>query len=190
MVPAQPLLSPSWSAQPKLQTLKISPELPAPNTPYTTYIPALNRSGWYKYLFLELVGEPEGLEKLMPRFCADTYNPSGAGHPDLTRRERNEPAPLSARANHIRTNAIARVSQEAASSVNAINVSSGSVNAINASSGSVQIEQGDGMSEAEVAAKMQSLQIQNQMSNMTNQAMIMGEQSSSTAAGNVYVPRF
>ena len=180
MVPAQPLLSPSWSAQPKLQTLKISPELPAPNTPYTTYIPALNRSGWYKYLFLELVGEPEGLEKLIPRFCADTYNPSGAGHPDLTRRERNEPAPLSARANHIRTNAIARVCQEAASSVNAIN----------ASSGSVQIEQGDGMSEAEVAAKMQSLQIQNQMSNMTNQTMITGGRSSSTAAGNVYVPRF
>ena len=167
MVPAQPTLSPSWSAQLKPQTLKISPELPALNTTYTTYIPALNRSGWYKYLFLELVGEPEGLGKLMPRFCADTYNPSGAGHPDLTRRERNEPAPLSARANQIRTGAIVRVCQEAASSMNAAN----------ASSGSVQIGQGGGMSEAEMAAKMQSLQIQNQMSNMENQITIMCGQS-------------
>jgi hypothetical protein len=183
MVPTQPSLSPPWSAQPKPQTLKISPELSAPNTPYTTYISALNRSGWYKYLFLELVGEPEGLEKLMPRFCADTYNPSGAGHPDLTRRERNEPAPLSARANRIRTGAIARVCQEAACSINA-------ANAANASNGSVQIRQGGGMSEAEVAAKMQSLQIQNQMSNMANQATIMAGQSFSTAAGNVYMPRF
>lgn len=180
MVPAQPSLSPSWSVQPKSQTLKISPELPAPNTPYTTYIPALNRPGWYKYLFLELVSEPEGLEKLIPRFCADSYNPSGAGHPDLSRRERNEPAPLSARANRIRTGAIARVCQEAASSINAAN----------ASSSSVQIRQGGGMSEAEVAAKMQSLQIQNQMSNMANQATIMAGQSFSTAAGNVYMPRF
>ena len=180
MVPSQPSFSPSWSAQPKPQTLKISPELPTPNTPYTTYIPALNRSGWYKYLFLELVGEPEGLEKLMPRFCADTYNPSGAGHPDLARRERNEPAPLSACANQIRTGAITRVYQEAACSMNAAN----------ASSGSAHIGQGGGMSEAEVVAKMQSLQIQIQMSNMANQATITGGQSPSTAAGNVYVPRF
>jgi hypothetical protein len=126
------------------------------------------------------VGEPEGLEKLMSRFCADTYNPSGAGHPDLTRRERNEPAPLSARANRIRTGAIARVCQEVASSINAAN----------ASSSGVQIKQDSGMSEAEVAAKMQSLQIQNQMSNMANQATIMAGQSFSTAAGNVYTPRF
>ncbi|OCL03903.1 hypothetical protein AOQ84DRAFT_391883 [Glonium stellatum] len=180
MVPVQPSLTPSWSVQPKPYTLKISPELPAPNAPYASYVPALNRSGWYKYLFLELVGDPEGLEKLMPRFCADTYNPSGAGHPDLSRRERNEPAPLSARANQIRTGAIARACQEAADSINVANTNSGNV----------QIGHDGGISEAEIAAKMQSLHIQNQMSNMANQAMIAGGQSFSTAAGNTYVPRF
>jgi len=166
MVPTQPSLSPSWSAQPKPQTLKISPELPAPNTPYTTYIPALNRSGWYKYLFLELVGEPEGLEKLMPRFCADTYNPFGAGHPDISRRERNEPAPLSARANRIRTGAIVHVCQEAVSSIDAAN----------ASCASVQIEIQNQI-EAEVAAKMRSLQIQDQMS--ANLATMIGRSTQS-----------
>ncbi|KAF2205695.1 hypothetical protein GQ43DRAFT_467959 [Delitschia confertaspora ATCC 74209] len=114
MVPCQPGLTPLWTAKPAPESLKLLPELPAQSSPYPTYMPALNRSGWYKYLFLELLGEPESLEKILPLFCADTYRPNGAHHPNLTRRDRGEPSGLNARANQIRTGAIARVCQETA----------------------------------------------------------------------------
>ncbi|KAF2806415.1 uncharacterized protein BDZ99DRAFT_422811 [Mytilinidion resinicola] len=119
MVPNEPRLTPSQIPLP--QSLKISPNLPAPTSTYPSYIPALNRAGWYKYFFLEVVGEREGLEKMLPAFCADTYNPATAGHPDLSRRDKGEPQSLSARANALRTGAIARVCQEAAAAIGRTN---------------------------------------------------------------------
>jgi hypothetical protein len=117
LLPSPPLLIPSQTSQPEPQTLKISAELPPPTSTYPAYIPALNRTGWYKYFFLEMVGEPEGLEKMLPAFCADVYNPASAGHPDLSRRDKGEPTALAARANALRTGAIARVCQEAAAAM-------------------------------------------------------------------------
>ncbi|KAF2190148.1 hypothetical protein K469DRAFT_24392 [Zopfia rhizophila CBS 207.26] len=111
MVPCQPNLTPSWLSQPQSnpQSFKIAPELPPATSTYTEYMPALNRAGWYKYLFLELVGEPEMLEKMVAIFCADTYKPGFLQHPDLQKRDKDEPGALAARANSLRTGAIARV---------------------------------------------------------------------------------
>lgn len=148
MVPTASNLNPSFSTGVTHQTYKLPNELPAPSSPYPEYIPALNRAGWYKYLFLELVGEPEMLDKSIPAFCADTYNPTSSGHPDLARWDKNAPQALCTRANQLRTAAIERVCQEAASSMgrgfstwNAAPVQAGRMN------------------EAEIASKMHGLSI-------------------------------
>ena len=179
MVPCQPNLTPSWNFQPQSQ----SPDMNIPLEPmpadsrYPEYMPALNRAGWYKYLFIEWICEPEALEKLMPVFCANTYKPDVLNQPDLQKRDRTVLPELTARANAIRTGAIPRVCQETAAAMQP------------AQSGGMA-QSGGGLTEQEAALKLQSLKMQQQLNNMANQNMIAGGQSFSMAAGNVYVPRY
>jgi hypothetical protein len=81
-------------------------------TTYTTYMPALNRAGWYKFFFLEMMHAPEDIGDLVPALCADTYKPGVLNHPDLDKRDRTELPGLQARAAEIQTYAIGRVCEE------------------------------------------------------------------------------
>ena len=146
-------------------------------------MPALNRAGWHKYLFVEVLGEPESLEKVLTLFCSDTYKPSSPLHPDMTRRDKSGDAVLGPRTNELRTNAMARVCQEIAAVMQQPTPGGGG-------GGAVSQESAGGMTAQEAALKMQSLQIQQQMNNTMNQSMVQGGQSFSMAAGNVYVPRY
>ena len=151
------------------------------NSGYPTYMPALNRAGWYKYLFIEFLGEPESLEKVLTLFCSETYKPSSPLHPDLARRDKTQDSVLGPRANELRTAAVARVCQEIAAVMKPAQGGGG---------GAVSPDAAGGMSAQEAALKMQSLQIQQQMNQMMNQATVQGGQSFSMAAGNTYVPRY
>jgi hypothetical protein len=181
MVPSQPSLTPSWTVETNHQALKIAPELPAPDISYPSYIPALNRAGWYKFLFLELVGEPELLEKMMPLFCSDTYKPNSPHHPDLARLEKNSDSHLSVRAKHIGSGAVGRVCEKVAAAMQQSH-GGGQNEELLQQQALAQIQQ-------DAALKMQALQVQQQMSNMVNQSIVQGGQSFSMAAGNTYVER-
>ena len=101
---------PHWNAaQTESREFSIAPELPPSTSLYPSYTPALNRAGWYRYLFLELVGEPEMLEKMLSAFCGETYKPNALNQPDLQKRDGSDPQGLAARANTLRTGAITRV---------------------------------------------------------------------------------
>jgi hypothetical protein len=116
MVPSQSSLSPSWNFRPQIHSheMVIPPSPVVMNQAYPSYVPALNRAGWYKYFFLEMIVEPEGLDKMMPAFCSDTYKPKVLNQPDLQKRDRTELTGLVGRANRTRNAAMARVCQEAA----------------------------------------------------------------------------
>lgn len=66
-----------------------------------TYVPALNRAGWYKFLFIDLLSRPETLERLLTAFCQDTYNPQALNQPDVHKWNRNEVPGLQERARSI-----------------------------------------------------------------------------------------
>lgn len=138
-----------------MQELKI-PAGPAPaNVAYPTYMAALNRAGWYKYCFLECNSEPEKLGKFLSTFCADTYKPDVLNQPDLQKQDRTEHAALKARAQAVEVEATKRVCEETAAAMQA------------AQRGSIGVVQQPGMSEQELALKMQSLQMQQQPNNNT-----------------------
>lgn len=181
MVPCQASLTPSWNFRPQSHSheMKIPGEPVPENLAYPSYMPALNRAGWYKYIFLEMICEPEGLEKMLPAFCSDTYKPNVLNQPDLLKRDRTELTALTARASAIRTAAIPRVCQETAAAMQAVQ---GGGEGTQASSA--------GSAEQEVALKLQQLKMQQQLSNMANQNMVAGGQSFSMAAGNTYMPRY
>lgn len=114
MVPCQSSLMPVWNfdQHAHAQEIKISTTIPAHTASQTTYMPALNRAGWYKFFFLETVHAPNDLGELMAKFCADTYKPGVLQHPDFNRRDRGENTRLQARAGEIQTHAIAQVCDE------------------------------------------------------------------------------
>ncbi|KAF2004280.1 hypothetical protein P154DRAFT_55769 [Amniculicola lignicola CBS 123094] len=118
LVPSQPSLTPSWNFQPQTH----SAELRVPDAPtsfgYPMYVPALNRAGWYKYFFLEMIHETENLDKLLPAFCADTYNPTVLNQPNLQKQDRSENPGLAGRVNAIRA-VMGRVCQETAAGMQA-----------------------------------------------------------------------
>lgn len=119
------------------------------NVTSATYMPALNRAGWYKYLFMDLVHHAEQLDKVLNTLCADTYNPKILNQPDLEKRDKNEPPGVVARAEAICTAAINRVYQE----------------------GGVQMpgQAGSGgMSEADGAVMLHRLHMQQRSNNMMN----------------------
>ena len=115
MVPLQPSLTPSWNfqAQQNSQDLRISE--PAPSTAtYPTYEPAINRAGWYKHLFLEIICESYSFPTLLSTFCADTYRPAALNQPDLQKLDRTDLPALAARAHAVRNAALPRVCAETA----------------------------------------------------------------------------
>ena len=87
-------------------------EPPTSVSGYTTYTPALNRAGWYKYFFLEMMHAPDEIGDVIVALCADTYKPGILNHPDLNRRDRALNPALQARAAEIQRLAIARVCEE------------------------------------------------------------------------------
>ncbi|KZM26523.1 hypothetical protein ST47_g2308 [Ascochyta rabiei] len=113
MVPCQPSLSPIWnfSQHPHAQELKLSSEYTRVAF-YATYMPALNRAGWYKFFFLEMMHGPDNINKLMPALCLETYKPGVLHHPDLTKRDKAEAPALQARAAEIQSAAINQVCNE------------------------------------------------------------------------------
>ncbi|EUC40165.1 hypothetical protein COCMIDRAFT_109497 [Bipolaris oryzae ATCC 44560] len=114
MIPVQPHLAPIWNfdEQAHAEELKISEPLSATSS-YATYIPALNRAGWYKFFFLEIMQNPDEISTLMPALCADTYKPGVLNHPDLSKRDKSEIQALRLRADEVQTLAIKRVGDEA-----------------------------------------------------------------------------
>jgi hypothetical protein len=78
LVPLEPALSPLWNFQQQIH----AQELRVPSAPVLadhikpTYIPALNRAGFYKYFLMTMLEDPESLEKMLTSFCPDTYRPS------------------------------------------------------------------------------------------------------------------
>lgn len=115
MVPVQSSLTPVWNfnQHSHAQDLKVRAEPPSASSRYATYIPALNRAGWYKFFFLEAMHGPDDIYKLLPALCADVYKPGVMNHPDLNKRDRTEMPVLQARAAQIQSYAIKRVLDEA-----------------------------------------------------------------------------
>ncbi|KAH3913007.1 hypothetical protein HBH56_110580 [Parastagonospora nodorum] len=112
MVPVQPSLSPVWNfnQHSHAQSLAVVSELqPSP----VSYMPALNRAGWYKYFFLEMMHGPDEIGKLVSAICADTYKPGILNQPDLGRRDRCQIPALQARAAQVQSAAIKCVCDEA-----------------------------------------------------------------------------
>ncbi|ORY08591.1 hypothetical protein BCR34DRAFT_589879 [Clohesyomyces aquaticus] len=180
MVPVQLSLSPQWNFQ-KNDAMHLLDEPPPATSGYPVYMPAINRAGWYKYLFMEMVCEPEGLEKMLPAFCAETYKPGVLNQPDLAKRDRTEIPGLTAKVNAVRQNAVTRVVQETAAEMQ----KEQGVGAGGGGGGG-----GGALTEQEMALKMQSLKIQQQTNDMLNQTMMGGGKSFSMGAGNVYKPNY
>jgi hypothetical protein len=115
MVPVQPGLAPTWnsfSPHSHAQDLRVIAEPPTPLSTYATYMPALTRSGWYKFFFLEMMHGPDNIDKLMPALCEDTYKPGVLNQPDVKKRDKSEVSTLQARAAEVQTIAIKRVCDE------------------------------------------------------------------------------
>lgn len=114
MVPIQPSLMPVWNfdQQSHAQELKMIAQAPPATAMYATYMPALNRAGWYKFFFLEMLHAPDDASKLLNAFCADTYRPGILNHPDMNKRDRSEISALQARAKSIEQTALGRVREE------------------------------------------------------------------------------
>lgn len=75
-------------------------------------MPALNRAGWYKLFFLEVMHAPDDTGNLIAVLCADTYKPGVLHHADLSKRDKSEVPALQARAAAIQTYAMGRVCEE------------------------------------------------------------------------------
>lgn len=119
MVPMQSHLAPLWNfdQHAHAQHLKVITEPATPVTPYASYVPALNRAGWYKFFFLQMAHGPGDIEKVMLPLCVDTYKPGVLNHPDLDKRDRSVYSGLEARASDIQMVAIKRVVDEARSAM-------------------------------------------------------------------------
>ena len=113
MVPCQPLLTPIWNfnQHSHAQELRIS-VVSLHAATHATYIPALNRAGWYKFFFLEMLHGPDNINKMMPALCSETYKPGVLHHPDLTKRDKAEAPALQSRATEIQAAVINQVCEE------------------------------------------------------------------------------
>lgn len=80
--------------------------------PHATYMPALNRAGWYKFFFLEMLHGPNNINKLIPVLCPEAYKPGVLHHPDLAKRDKAEAPGLQSRAADIQAAAINQVCEE------------------------------------------------------------------------------
>ncbi|KAF1970947.1 hypothetical protein BU23DRAFT_537112 [Bimuria novae-zelandiae CBS 107.79] len=192
MVPIQPSLMPTWNFQQQIhsQEMRIQEQTDLGSVTYITYMPALNRAGWYKYLFLNLLHQPEELEKLLGAFCADTYKPSILNQPDLQKRDKNESPGLVSRATAISTEAVSRVCQEVVAQMQGTSQQDASQQGDGCQGEPEPQPNNGGLTDADIAMKMHSLQIQRQFNNMMNHTVTQGGISFSSAAGNVYKPNY
>jgi hypothetical protein len=119
LVPCQPSLMPIWnfSQHSHAQEIRLIAEPPPSTLACATYMPAINRAGWYRFFFLEIMHEPNDINKLIPTLCADTYKPGILHHPDLAKRDKAEAPALQARAAAIQSEAIKRVCDETKSAM-------------------------------------------------------------------------
>ncbi|KAL5455553.1 hypothetical protein PMIN06_004383 [Paraphaeosphaeria minitans] len=165
MVPRQASLMPTWNFKPQMHSgeVKLPDEMTLVST-YPTYMPALNRAGWYKYSFLNWLHQPEDLEKLLAAFCADTYyNPGILNQPDIQKRDKNESPALVSRATAISTTAVSRVCQEVVAQMqgSARDGRQGGGQG-DATQGAPQVQSMGDVSDADAAVNMHSLQMQQQ----------------------------
>lgn len=194
LVPAQTALMPSWNFQAQTQSdeMKIPHEPPADNAPYPVYFPALNRAGWYKSLFQDLISEPESLQKLMPTLCGDTYKPGVLNQPDIQRHDKTPVPGLAARVQVIQAQ-VTGVCEEILAEIQSKQASQGGHAGPTAQGDAAAAQQAQqSLAEAQMAAqlKMQSLQMQQQINQQMNQQMVQGGLSMSMAAGNMYKPNY
>ena len=114
LVPCLPALAPNWNfnQHSHAQDLRISHDAPTATSTYASYMPALNRAGWYKFYFLEVMHSPEESGHLIPTLCGDTYRPGILNHPDLKKRDPTELVELRAQAAAVQNASIARVCEE------------------------------------------------------------------------------
>jgi hypothetical protein len=173
MVPCQADLTPKWNFNQQLhgQEAKVRPDVPTPMTMYPTYMPALNRTGWYKFFFLEMMHSPDDIGDLMPALCANTYKPRTLNHPDLNRRDKTEVAALQARAAEIQTYAIARACEETkvAMAVDP-DVPLAHTHPTGAASGPAQT--GANMTPEDMAVRMHKIQAERQFNDMAAWTML------------------
>ncbi|PZC96593.1 PAT1 multi-domain protein [Pyrenophora tritici-repentis] len=114
MVPCEAALAPNWNFDQDMHArdMQVCQNPPTSYSRYPTYMPALNRAGWYKFFFLEMMHAPDDIEALVPALCADTYKPGVLQHPDLNKRDRTDMGGLQARAAAVKTFAMQRVCEE------------------------------------------------------------------------------
>jgi hypothetical protein len=129
MVPCAPQLTPTWNFSPQSHgrdVMQISAEPPHATAGYPSYMPALNRAGWYRYFFAEQLAEGDYLEKLLcSPICRDVYKPSLLNQPDVAKWDRTETPSLANRARALRA-ALPRVCDEVAAEMgHAQNTTSG-----------------------------------------------------------------
>lgn len=173
LVPCQPELMPTWNFQQQVhsQDLKVQEETALATASYPSYMPALNRAGWYKYCFLNWLHQAEDLEKMLSAFCADSYNPGIFNQPDLQKRDKNESPSLVSRATAISTTAVSRVCQEVVARMqgNSQDRAKQGGGAQGQGLHAAQQAQYNGeVTDPEAALKVHSLQIQQQLSHMMN----------------------
>lgn len=196
MVPCQASLSPLWNFQQPVhaETVKVPMGRVLDDTTTTTYMPAINRAGYYKYLFLEMMHEPEALEGMLTKFCADTYNPSVLNQPDIQKRDRSVLHGVAAQAATIRSACVSLVSQETAAkmqqhrgaqSTNQSQIHSPTQAQVGtgtdqqhqqqqAQAGAGTGASGGSMTDEEMVVKMHSLQMQQQFNHMMATTMMGG----------------
>ncbi|KAF2652194.1 hypothetical protein K491DRAFT_719119 [Lophiostoma macrostomum CBS 122681] len=186
MVPCPMHLTPTWNFSPQSHSqdvMRIAAVPPPANAGYPSYMPALNRAGWYKYFFAEQLAEGDYLEKLLcSPVCRDVYKPSLLNQPDVAKWDRTEIPSLANRAQALRA-ALSRVCDEVAAEMGqSQNATSGAGAGAGAGSG----PNGD-MSQHGAQQPLQSMQTQQQVHGTANHNMVVGGQS---FAGNAHAPRF
>ncbi|KAK7192084.1 hypothetical protein PSPO01_01656 [Paraphaeosphaeria sporulosa] len=176
MVPSQPSLMPTWNFQQQIHSeeLKLPDESTSVST-YPTYVPALNRAGWYKYSFLNWLHQPEDVEKMLSAFCADTYKPGILNQPDMQKRDKNESPALVSRATRISTTAVSRVCQEVVAQMQGSARDGRQGGGLrDATQGAPQAQHSGDVSDPDASLKMHSLQIQQQFNAMMHHSTPSG----------------
>ncbi|KAL5119943.1 hypothetical protein ACEQ8H_002041 [Pleosporales sp. CAS-2024a] len=111
MVPVQASLSPIWNFRADLHAREFM-AVDQVQTGAGGYMPALNRAGWYRYFFLEMLHGPEEISRLLPALCADRYE-AALEQAEVARGDGGGMAALQAKAARLQTMAIRVVCEEA-----------------------------------------------------------------------------
>jgi hypothetical protein len=120
MVPGEAALTPVWTFQQQSDSQAMAiPAVFSSTASYPGYMPALNRAGFYKYFFLEVLIEAEWLDKTVSSLCGEAYKPGILNQPDLQKRDRTELPALTARARTSRQ-VLARVFEEVAAELQSL----------------------------------------------------------------------